>query len=100
MAEFIVGYTYKAIGGACRGSVIVPRSPQDPGSKKINVHIVTGRGNLRGGDGMDGTHRFDIKYWEIMGQPVVKCPKCRKTVQIDILGLCPECAWVLKGVAR
>lgn len=33
--------------------------------------------------------------WELILENV-KCPKCHKKVTVDLLGLCPNCTWVLR----
>lgn len=36
----------------------------------------------------------DPSWWEAFD---AECPHCKKVVEPDLLGLCPECTWTLRG---
>lgn len=38
----------------------------------------------------------DEECLDLVVPKVVTCPKCEREVEVDILGLCPECTWNLK----
>lgn len=37
----------------------------------------------------------NLEWW---GEVEIECPHCKKVVEPDILGLCPECTWNLMEV--
>lgn len=73
---------------------------EDSGLITVGViwdNLTTGHdlaGQLHGPESRKG---WNVSYHEIrLCEVKVTCPKCKNIVEEDLLGLCPECAWVLK----
>lgn len=62
--------------------------------QKVNFTVLKGNGGYR----TDETYSdisLVIKWWKEISTKK-ECPHCKKEVEPDMLGLCPECAWVIR----